>query len=59
MESWLSHVQVFGGLRSFPIELFKVLIMKVAVMGVCFESKSGDRIFKLSTLWWIEFSTNR
>ena len=51
MESWVSHLQAFRGLSSFPIELFKILIMKVAVMSVRFESNSGGRIFKFSTFW--------
>ena len=46
VESWPFHLQAFSGLNSFPVELFKVLIMKVAVMGVCFKSKSGGRVFK-------------
>ena len=31
-------------MSSFRIELFMVLILKVTVMGVCFESNSGGRI---------------
>ena len=46
VESWPFRLQAFSGLNSFPIELFEVLIMKVAVMGVCFKSKSGGRVFK-------------
>ena len=51
VESWVSYLQAFRGLSSFPIELFKILIMKVAVMSVRFESNSGGRIFKFSTFW--------
>ena len=31
----------------------------IVVIGVCFESNSGGRIFKFSTFWWIEFSANK